>query len=99
MQRKSGIENYCHKPSRCQIFGSAGSILMGFFSGYSQNWRLHVRQVFIPDGESRYLPVNLNELIVCLSVTVDPSAGFNRDEVIKNLLDRRLRYSFQIIEK
>ena len=75
------------------------ALYLCFFPGYSQNWRLHVRQVFIADGESRYIPVNLNELIVCLSVTVDPSAGFHRDEVIKNLLDRRLRYSLQIIEE
>ena len=59
------------------------ALYLCFFPGYSQNWRLHVRQVFIPDGESRYIPVNLNKLIVCLSVTVDPSAGFHRDEVIE----------------
>lgn len=98
MQRKSGIENYCHKRADVKFLGVL-ALYLCFFPGYSRNWRLHVRQVFIPDGESRYLPVNLNELIVCLSVTVDPSAGFNRDEVIKNLLDRRLRYSFQIIEE
>ena len=54
-----------------------------FFSRVLSKLRLHARQVFIPDGESRYIPVNLNKLIVCLSVTVDPSAGFNRDEVIE----------------